>query len=209
MLLYLVRHGETTYNAEGRIQGQSDAPLSALGHRQGQAVAEAFTGGSVGAIVSSPLRRTMETARYIAERLGLPIATDPRLMELDAGVFQGQLRSTLEESHPEILARWLGGDDDFVIPTGESRRQLAERGCAALQAIAAAHSRDVVVVTHGGLMSATLRELLSLTEPLPPFAFQNGSITRVSVNGDGRFNLDTLNDIAHLEGIGATLGGDL
>ncbi len=154
MLFHLVRHGETTYNAEGRIQGQSDAPLSTLGRRQSEAVASALAIVSVEAIYSSPLRRAMETAQYVADRLQLPIETDRRLMELDAGVFEGRLRSDLTVDFPQELARWLGGDDDFAIPTGESRRELAERGCAALRAIAAAGHREVAVVTHGGLLSA-------------------------------------------------------
>ena len=209
MLLNLVRHGETTYNAEGRIQGQSEAPLSALGHRQAEAVAEALAGQPIGAIFASPLRRAMETAQYIADRLQLPIQTDPRLMELDAGVFEGQLRSELTAEYPEELARWLGGDEDFVIPTGESRRELADRGCAALRAIAAGDCREVVVVTHGGLLSATLRALLNLQQPLPPFALQNGSITRLAVNAEQQFSLVALNKIEHLNGIGVSRGGDL
>ena len=178
MLLYLVRHGETTYNAEGRIQGQSDAPLSELGHRQSAAVAEALAALPIEALYSSPLRRARQTAEPIAARLKLPVHDDPRLMELDAGRFTGRLRSELADIYPEELARWLSGDEDFAIPDGESRRQLADRGSAALRDIAAAGHRQVVVVTHGGLLSATLGSLLHLPQPMPPFAFQNGSITR-------------------------------
>ena len=209
MLLYLVRHGESTYNAEGRIQGQSDAPLSELGHRQSRAVAESLAALPIDALYSSPLRRARQTADPIAARLKLSVHEDRRLMELDAGEFEGRLRSELADAYPAELARWLSGDEDFAIPGGESRRQLAERGSAVLRDIAAAGHRQVVVVTHGGLLSATLRSLLNLPEPLPPFAFQNGSITRVAADGQGQFNLVAFNEIGHLRDLGVSRGGDL
>ena len=194
MLLYLVRHGESTFNAEGRIQGQSDSPLSELGRRQSQAVADALATRPIEAVYSSPLRRALETAQPIADRHGLKIRTDPRLMELNAGVFEGHLRDELAAACPIELARWLGGDEDFAIPGGESRRQLTERGCEAIRSIAAAGCREVVVVTHGGLLSATLRALLNMPQPLPPFAILNGSITRLAADGQGTFSLIALNE---------------
>ena len=137
------------------------------------------------------------------------IRTDPRLMELDAGLFEGQLRSDLAAAHSIDLARWLGGDEDFAIPGGESRRQLMQRGCEAIRSIAASDKREVVVVTHGGLMSVTLRALLNMPQPLPPFSLQNGSITRLAADGQGTFSLVVLNEIDHLQGIGVSSGGDL
>ncbi|MEN6405418.1 MAG: histidine phosphatase family protein [Thermoguttaceae bacterium] len=198
---YLIRHGETVFNAESRIQGQSDAPLSELGHRQAEAVAAALADAPVDAIFASPLRRALETARYLAVRLSLPIRTDPRLMELNAGVFEGRLCAELEaENSPEFVG-WLAGGDDFVIPGGESRSQLADRGCDALRSLAAEGHRTTVVVTHGGWLSATLKSLLCLPQPLPPFAFQNGSITRLAVDPQGRFSLLALNETGHLRAI--------
>jgi broad specificity phosphatase PhoE len=209
LVLYLIRHGETTYNAEGRIQGQSDAPLSDLGHRQSQAAAESLAALPVEAVYSSPLSRAMETARRIAEKHRLTVQTDPRLMELNAGVFERRLRSELADAYPTELAQWLGGDEDFVIPGGESRRQLTVRGCEAIRLIASAGHREVVVVAHGGLLSATLRSLLNMEQPLPPFSLQNGSITRVTVDDRGQFALVSLNEVEHLRMIGISDGGDL
>jgi probable phosphoglycerate mutase len=104
LLFYCVRHGESASNAAGRIQGQSDVPLSELGHRQSEAVAAALSGLPVAAVYASPLRRAMQTARPVAEELNLEIQTDPRLMEVHAGVFQEKLRSELEELYPEQFA---------------------------------------------------------------------------------------------------------
>lgn len=239
MLLSCVRHGESTYNAENRVQGQCDIPLSDLGIRQSEAVAAALAAASsagpsppsavpdaiaesgtssesaerrpwppIELIWSSPLRRAMQTAEIIARRLHVPIVTDPRLQELDAGVFQGQLRRDLEALFPEEYARWLAGDLDFVIPQGESRRQLMARGTAVFREIAAGPQRHVVVVTHGGLLTATLRVVLGTERTLNPFALQNASITRVQIDSAGATLLD-LNDTAHLRDIGPAGSGDL
>jgi broad specificity phosphatase PhoE len=209
MLLYLIRHGESTHNAAGRIQGQSDAMLSDLGRRQGLAAAEALRSLPLDAVYSSPLRRAKETAETVAAPHGLSVQTDPRLMELHVGVFQDRLRTELAEEYPNELSRWLSGDEDFVIPGGESRRQLTARGCDAIRSIVALGHSQVVIVTHGGLLSVALRSLLGLSEPLPPFSIQNGSITRLSVDSVGRFELLALNETAHLESVGLSLGGDL
>ncbi len=209
MTIHLVRHGESTFNAEHRIQGQSDPPLSELGRRQSTAVADALSTRPIEAVFSSPLQRAWNTALAVAERHGLPVETDPRLMEINAGEFQGQLRRDLELARAEELARWLSGDDDFTIPGGESRRQLTERGCEVLRSIAANGHGEVVVVTHGGLLSVTLRALLGMSEPLPPFSLQNGSITRLEVDREGHFSLAALNQVEHLATIGVSDGGDL
>jgi probable phosphoglycerate mutase len=209
MLLYLIRHGESTFNAEGRIQGQSEAPLSELGRRQGEAAADALAGRPIDAVYSSPLCRALETARPIATRHQLTTLTDPRLMEINAGVFEGHLRSELTVTQPVELARWLGGDEDFVIPGGESRRQLMQRGCAVLRSIAASGHDEVVVVAHGGLLTATLRALLEMLQPLPPFSLQNGSITRLQADPQGHFSSLALNETGHLAGIGITGGDEL
>ena len=106
MILYLIRHGESTYNAERRIQGQSDVPLSELGLRQSRAVAEAMAGVAVDAIYASPLQRAYTVARDIAARHDLPIRTDDRLKEISVGVFQDRLRTDLKSSLPRF---WPGG----------------------------------------------------------------------------------------------------
>jgi len=114
MLLYCIRHGESSYNAEGRVQGQSDVPLSELGLRQSAAVAAALADQRVDALYASPLRRAMQTAQPVAEALKQEIRTDPRLMEVHAGVFQDKLRTELDDLYPEEIARWRSGDPDFA-----------------------------------------------------------------------------------------------
>jgi probable phosphoglycerate mutase len=208
MLLYCVRHGESAYNAEGRIQGQSDVPLSEMGHRQSQAVAAALAGLPVEAIYASPLRRAMQTAEPVAERLKLPIRTDPRLMEIHAGAFQHKLRSELDELYPQQFARWRSGDPDFAIPGGESRRDLMHRGREVFQEIGRAGHGQVVVVSHGGLLAAAMKALLEIPAERHPFILQNGSISQLEL-AHGQVKVLSLNQVDHLRDVGYGGCGDL
>jgi broad specificity phosphatase PhoE len=208
MYLHCVRHGESTYNAEGRVQGQSDVPLSELGLRQAEAVAAAMAELPIEAVYSSPLRRAMQTAQPLADRLRLPITTDPRLMEVHAGVFQDELRAELDRRYPEEYARWRSGDPDFAIPGGESRRRLMQRGEEVLREIGAAGHEHVAVVTHGGLLAGAMKALLEIPAQRNPFVFQNGSITVIELT-DSVVQLHAVNRIGHLSSVGLAGSGDL
>lgn len=211
MILYLVRHGESTYNVEGRLQGQSNEPrLSPLGERHAAALAAALAQQSIEAIFSSPLTRAMETARPLADALKLPIETDDRLKEINIGVFQGLLAAEIGDVHPEATARWRSGDPDFRIPGGESRRDLMQRAGAALEAIRAKSFRHVAVVAHGGVLAAALKSLLGVPAERNPFMLYNGSISRLE--WESQVKLMTLNQTDHLRSAGcelATRTGDL
>jgi broad specificity phosphatase PhoE len=209
MLLYLIRHGESVYNAEGRIQGHSSVPLSELGWRQGEAVAEVLAKEPIDALYSSPLPRAHQTAEILAARLKLPIHSDDRLKEVNVGIFQGQLRCELEKTYPAELARWVSEELDYTLPGGESRRQLIERGRAALLEIVQHDHQHVAVVSHGRLLMVTLKSLLGMPFTQPPFSLQNGSITTIKYNAVGRFELVSLDQVRHLRGVGLSGGGDL
>lgn len=208
MLLYCIRHGESSYNAEGRIQGQSDVSLSELGLRQSEAVAAALADVPIQALYASPLRRAMQTAQPVAGRLKLEIQTDRRLIEVHAGEFQDRLRTDLERQHPEEMARWRSGDPDFPLPGGETRRHLMQRGHEVFRHIARCGHERVVVVTHGGLLAAALKALLEIPAERHPFVLHNGSITQLDL-GDGRVKLLSLNRIDHLSNVGFGGRGDL
>ncbi|NBX29024.1 histidine phosphatase family protein, partial [bacterium] len=156
---------------------------------------------------SSPLRRARETAEAIAQATGLPLRIDDQLRELHAGIFQGHLWADLEARFPEAVALWRGGDPQYAIPGGESRAQLAARGRAALERLAARPARGMIVVAHGGILTAALGSLVGASHPLlaaaaeRPFtklpALANCSITLVRWPGP---DLVTFNDTAHLGG---------
>jgi broad specificity phosphatase PhoE len=196
MLFYLIRHGESLYNAEGRIQGQSDVELSPLGLRQAAAIAEAFGDEPLDAVFASPLRRAMQTAEPIAARFGLPIRPDDRLMEIHAGIFQGLLWAEIEAKFPEAARPWREQHPDYVIPGGESRRSLMVRGRAAFESIRELPFRRVAVVSHGGILAAALKSLLQMPAEINPFSLYNASISKLA--WDQRVKLLTLNQLDHL-----------
>lgn len=210
MILYLIRHGESAYNAEGRIQGQQDPPLSELGRRQSEALAAALGELGIETVYASPLMRAFDTALPTAERLGLPVRTLDALMELNAGVFQGKTWPQVRDEHPAESERWLSGDADFRIPGGESRRDLMVRGRAALSTIREGAERAVAIFSHGGILSAALKSLLEIPAERNPFSFYNGSLSKLA--WDGPIKLMTLNQIEHLrrpDGGFDTRSGDL
>lgn len=196
MILYCVRHGESVYNAEGRIQGQTDVALSPLGQLQSMAVAEALAAIPIQCVFSSPLRRAAETARPVADRFALDIRLDDRLREIHAGIFQGLRWAEIEQSHPVEARQWLDQVPDFVIPGGESRRSLMVRGRAAFEHIREHPFCHVAVVAHGGILAAALKSLLQIPAELNPFSLANGSIT--VVRWDSKIKLISFNDTWHL-----------
>ena len=160
MLQILIRHGESLSNREGRVQGQADVELSYTGRQQAAAVAawcksQSFQNQSC-ELWSSPLCRAQETAEVIGSAIGLPVQLEDKLVELNAGVFQGHLWDDLADRFPEDVARWRSGDVDFQIPGGESRRQLAERGRHALEFLSVRPVRSMIIVAHGGVLTAAL-----------------------------------------------------
>ncbi len=160
MLQILIRHGESLSNREGRVQGQANVKLSDTGRQQAAAVAawcksQSFRNQSC-ELWSSPLCRAQETAEVIGTAIGLPVQLEDKLVELNAGVFQGHLWDDLADRFPEAVARWRSGDVDFQIPGGESRQQLAERGRHALELLSVRPVRSMIIVAHGGVLTAAL-----------------------------------------------------
>ena len=164
MLQYLVRHGQSVSNVEERVQGQEDVVLSELGRRQAQDVAawagRVHAASPIAEIWSSPLCRARDTAAAIATRIARPLQIEDDLRELHAGVFQGHLWADLEVLYPEAVARWQSGDVTYRIPGGESRADLAARGRAMLEKLAGRDVPSMVVVAHGGILTAALGSLL-------------------------------------------------
>ena len=170
MLQILIRHGESLSNREGRVQGQADVKLSDTGRQQATAVAswcksQSFQKKSC-ELWSSPLCRARETADVIGTAIGLSAQIEDKLVELNAGVFQGHLWDDLADRFPEDVAQWRSGDVDFQIPGGESRRQLAERGRHALQSLSCRPVDSMVIVAHGGVLTAALGLLVGREHPL-------------------------------------------
>jgi broad specificity phosphatase PhoE len=150
--LLLVRHGETDWNADGRLQGQTDRPLSDYGRRQARKLAEELEGEELEAIYSSDLARARETAEIVGERLGLPVELDAELREKDWGTWEGL--TAVERDRVEFV--------------GESTQAHQERILGALRRIAERHHGDgrVLVVTHGGSMRRVQTAAMGMALPV-------------------------------------------
>ncbi len=208
MLMFCIRHGESTYNAQGRVQGHLNIPLSDLGRGQAAALAKVCRDWGAEAIFCSPLRRTRETAEPVAAALALPIREEPRLIEIKVGIFQGHSRDELDRICPEEYARWRSGDPDYVVPGGESRRALMQRGREVLESIAQHDYCKVIVVSHGAILAAAFKSLLEIPAQRHPFMLENASLSRLEIDGS-IVRLHTLNEVGHLKGVGLAGGGDL
>jgi broad specificity phosphatase PhoE len=151
--LLLLRHGQSTWNADGRWQGQADPPLSALGEDQARDAAGRLAPGQFSRIVASNLRRAHRTAEILAEALQLPVEVDEDLREIDVGEWQGLTRAEIRACAPEALADWSEGRSAST-PGGELRTHLTDRARRALlRAAAAASPGDrVLLVSHGALI---------------------------------------------------------
>jgi broad specificity phosphatase PhoE len=197
--LFLVRHGQSEWNAAGRIQGQIDIQLDETGCQQAQLIADRLADEPVAAVYSSPLLRAKSTAEAIAERFHLPVQLDPRLMEYDFGVISGSTWHDVVENHPEFASRWL--EDPWAVPVvgSEGRVNFAARVMSAVQDILAQHpAEQVAVVAHGGTFGVYLTAMLGLDlNRRHPFHFGNTSLSLVEVRDD-TFHIHYLNNTCHL-----------
>jgi broad specificity phosphatase PhoE len=178
--LLLVRHGQSTWNAEGRWQGWADPPLSPRGERQALEAATRLVDSGIETVVASDLQRAWRTAELIAEHLGLgPVTVDQALRERNVGEWCGLTRGEIAERWPGELRAYMGGRSE-AIPGGESDQALAARGLEALSGVARSGGR-VLVVTHGGLVRAVERALGADASHVPNLAGR-----WFSADGDGR-----------------------
>lgn len=181
----IVRHGETDWNREGRIQGQRDVPLNELGRQQAHAAARRLTHQRFDALWSSDLRRCVETAAPIAAAIGLSPRYDPALRERAYGRYEGRLRQDLRV---ELDASLSPGAVDVIAldaPDGESRAAFFARACEALMRIARQHAQQsVVIVTHGGVLDAAHRLSAGCDVDAPrTWSLHNGEPVRFDVDG--------------------------
>jgi len=150
-MIYLVRHGQTQFNAERRQQGRLDSDLTPLGLSQAAAVGrllQGLTGKPAGwRLVASPLGRAQATAEIIGQALGLAVETDPRVTEVSFGQWDGRLRDELAAEHPETFAR---KDWQFSAPGGERYEEVHARVSDWLTDLPPEPDRKVIVVSHGG-----------------------------------------------------------
>jgi len=197
-----IRHGETAWNAESRLQGQLDIPLNALGRRQAAALAGALRDEGLSAVVASDLGRAWHTAQALAGPLGLPLVADPGLRERGFGLLEGHTYSQIDANWPDEARRWRSREPDFA-PTGaESLRTFYARSVAAAERWAAAHAgRTIALVSHGGVLDCLYRAATRMPLDAPrTWVLGNAAINRLLHTPQG-FSLVGWNDAAHLDAL--------
>lgn len=196
--LVLVRHGETEWNAQRRYQGQTDVPLSELGARQAELVAERLVGYEIDAVYASDLKRAWETAQIIAAKSGLIITSEPRLRELGFGILEGLTFDEAQQQYPKILAAWFS-DFHQTPQGGEPIDAFHVRLVSLLTDLKAKHDEQtVLLVAHGGPLSELLRIVLELSSQKRWYLeLENASLSEVLISDDF-ISLKRLNDTCHL-----------
>jgi len=203
--VYLVRHGETQWNAERRIQGQSDSALTEKGEQQAQQVAERARALGITHIISSDLGRTRQTANIIAQTCGCDVTLDARLRELDMGVLEQRHIDGLTEEEEGWRRQLVNGTPDGRIPDGESMLELSERMQGALNAcLELPEGSRPLLVSHGMALGCLVSTILGL----PAWAerrlrLRNCSLSRVDYQQSpwlaSGWVVETAGDVSHLD----------
>jgi len=195
----VVRHGETQWNVERRVQGSGDSPLTAAGLAQAEAIGRRLARERFDALVSSDLGRAVQTAERIAAHCGLAIRTDPRLRERNFGAGEGMTYEEIDRAFPDAFSRDRQSDPDVVIPGGESRRQFHERVRAAFEALAREHDgRRVAVIAHGGVLASLYRIVHGIpVAHAHRVAISNAAYNAVAFDADA-WTLEAWDDTDHL-----------
>jgi glucosyl-3-phosphoglycerate phosphatase len=210
----MLRHGQTEYNAGSRMQGQLDTDLTDLGREQAVAAAEVLAKRQPLVIMSSDLRRALDTAMSLGERAGIPVLVDPRLRETHLGEWQGRTHFEVDAVAPGARLAWRD-NSRWAPPGGESRVDVADRSMPLVSELVAGQAewgldgpdRPVALVAHGGLIAALTAALLGLPVDNWPILGGMGNASWVQLSGhsapdaapwDIRWRLDVWNASAQV-----------
>lgn len=199
--IWLVRHAQSTWNAQRRLQGKANPPLTDEGRRQAACVAERLSGIGATALYTSPLRRAAETAQIIGQTTTLRPVQDSRLQEIGVGVASSYRWEELMQKWPHLERVAEHGDLVLPhIPGAESLSAFGERIAACFADIQSQHgSGDVVVVAHGGVFRAYLSQIMKVRQGYTPVLhLANTSVSQVSFRAPGWTEIRFINDFSHL-----------
>ena len=200
MKLFIVRHGITDWNSDGRYQGQQDVPLNEAGLEQARRLSKRMAGETINAVYASDLERARQTAAEIAAFHTLPVTADARLREICFGRWEGRYFDEIAENDAETMSAWRARDNpDFYVPGGETITQVASRVKSFLDDLKKKNPGDtVVIVSHGGAASV----LLCLLMGMPPirywqFHLYQATLTEISLKA-GSVRMNYFNNSCHL-----------
>ncbi len=199
-LFYFVRHGETAWNAEERLCGSTDVPLSDVGRRQAQLLGLRLQPILVEALYSSPLMRALETARLMGEAIGREPVVDERLAELNYGAWEGRLFAEIKRTSPAIYCAWDADPANVAPPEGETGVHLIERVTPFMADVAQSHrSGNVVVVCHKTVCRLLACHIMGV--PLAEYRRRlnmDNAAVNIFETVEGNWRVVALNDTSHL-----------
>jgi broad specificity phosphatase PhoE len=195
----LLRHGETPMSVQKRYVGRSDVPLTDLGVRQAVAAAKRLASADLDVIVTSPLRRTVQTAEEVAAATGAPVVADEGFRETDFGAWEGLTFAEVRERWPAEMTAWLA-DPAVAPPGGESFTEVSERVAAAVYRVLAARDRQaVLIVSHvTPIKMLVARALLAPPAALFRMHLDVAALSEIDWYADGTAVLRSFNDTGHL-----------
>lgn len=205
MRLYLIRHGQTRWNIEGKIQGKTDIPLNETGFCQAGCLAKAMERNDISAVYSSVLKRARQTAERLAEEKGLPVHLMEELREVDFGLWEGKTWSEIERDYPKDFAGWSKNPVETG-PTGGERREDCQARCRkAVEQILSGPESAVAIVAHGGILVYVIDYLLRNQTEKQEIIVRNASISVVEYDRARELGrLVLLNDTSHLKMVSGT-----
>lgn len=201
MAYYLVRHGETSWNKDNRIQGWTDISLSELGLKQAEVLSYVLKDITFQAVYSSDLIRSIQTAQAYEQLTGQKVILDPLLREIHFGDWEGKTWQEIITEHKDAFASGLYDNPDSRTHSGESMNMFKMRASTHFKAIVERHPSDnVLIFTHGGNIRMILLDLLhqaiDFKNHIP---IDNASLTIIDQTPNGEFQILTVNDTTHLK----------
>jgi len=197
--IILIRHGETEWNSQQRMQGHSNSDLSSVGQAQIQALGQWMKNVSFDHIYSSDSLRAKQTAEAITQFSGHELKIDLRLREKNLGVFEGLTSEEARERHPEVFRLFKTAGSKYVIDEGESTQQLQDRALEIVNEIRIKHPEErVLLVTHGGFIRVVMKHSLGLSLETPTrFLIRNTGVFRLV--WEDKWLVSQMGGVSHLE----------
>jgi probable phosphoglycerate mutase len=194
-----IRHGETAWNVDTRIQGHLDIPLNDTGHWQAERLGQSLVAEDITAIYASDLSRAHETALYVSRASGVPVVAELGLRERGFGDFEGRTFAEIEVALPDQAERWRKRDPAFAPRGGESLLQVKERVLASVNRLAKQHPGELIVmVAHGGVMDVLYRAATRLDlQAARTWQLGNTAVNRLLWTAEG-LSLVGWSDTQHL-----------
>ena len=197
--IILIRHGETEWNSQQRMQGHSNSDLSSVGQAQIQALGQWMKNVPFDLIYSSDSPRAKQTAEAITQFSGHELQFDQRLREKNLGVFEGLTSEEARERHPEVFRLFKTAGSTYVIDKGESTQQLQDRALEIVNEIRIKHPEErVLLVTHGGFIRVVMKHSLGLSLETPTrFLIRNTGVFRLV--WEDKWLVSQMGGVSHLE----------